>query len=31
MKAKEWRLPDNSLDAIKFAERKEKLNKATTI
>jgi len=31
MKAKALRLPDNLLDAIKFAERKEKLDEPTTI
>lgn len=31
MKAKALRLPDNLLDAVKFAERKEKLDEPTTI
>ena len=31
MKAKALRLPDNILDAIKFAEKKEKLDEPTTI
>jgi len=31
MKAKALRLPDNILDAVKFAERKEKLDEPTTI
>ena len=31
MRAKALRLPDNLLDAIKFAERKEKLDEPTTI
>jgi hypothetical protein len=31
MKAKALRLPDNILDAIKFAEKREKLDEPTTI
>ena len=31
MKAKALRLPDNLLDAVKFAEKKEKLDEPTTI
>lgn len=31
MKAKALRLPDNLLSAVKFAERKEKLDEPTTI
>lgn len=31
MKAKALRLPDNLLDAIKFAEKREKLDEPTTI
>jgi len=31
MKAKALRLPDNLLDAVKFSERKEKLDEPTTI
>lgn len=31
MKAKALRLPDNLLDAIKFAEKKEKLDEPTTL
>ncbi|RJQ41019.1 MAG: hypothetical protein C4550_02480 [Nitrospiraceae bacterium] len=31
MKAKALRLPDNLLDAVKFAEKKERLDEPTTI
>ncbi len=31
MKAKALRLPDNLLDAVKFAEKREKLDEPTTI
>ncbi len=31
MKAKALRLPDNLLDAVKFAEKKEKLDEPTTL
>ncbi len=31
MKAKALRLPDNILDAVKYAEKKEKLDEPTTI
>ncbi len=31
MKAKALRLPDNILDAVKFAEKREKLDEPTTI
>ena len=31
MKAKALRLPDNLLDAVKFAEKKEKLDEPTSL